>query len=90
MTHICPSDHAHGAKSSCYDSHRCRCTACCRRNSAYRRLLRNGTERPITYKRTDEYRDLLDYGFPVDLIAEMFRVQPEAIHQSIRRAARAA
>lgn len=38
--HVCPPDHKHGATTTCYFNHRCRCFACCLNGSQRNAVLR--------------------------------------------------
>ena len=44
--HVCPPDHAHGQKRTCYTDHRCRCGDCRAGTAAYQRVLRGSQPRP--------------------------------------------
>lgn len=38
--HVCPPDHKHGASSTCYNHHRCRCAACTEARGNTQRAIR--------------------------------------------------
>ena len=40
--HICPPDHRHGANTTCYRTHRCRCVPCRQSNAELARFYRSG------------------------------------------------
>ncbi|WP_345750084.1 hypothetical protein [Microbacterium rhizophilus] len=74
VVHVCPADHKHGGKTTCYTHHKCRCVPCTKANTDRQRLSRQLVAAGIPGRLdpepiADHVRHLMEFGYSFEQIA---------------------
>lgn len=85
ITAMCPPEHPHGAKTTCYAVHRCRCEPCGTARAEYVRNRNQAAQRQQTARQVPSLgtirrlRGLVWLGWPPENLANRLDLAPELV-----------